>query len=131
MSEAHPLCPPSFRPVIVTGDMHQYHLTVIETRGQWRLAGLFDFDDAGIGFHEYDLAATGLFVMRGRPPLLRAFLQAYGYHEGDLTDALSQRLLVYTLLHRYRPFNWVREEVLGDRVCTTLEQLASRIYALV
>jgi len=131
LAQTQPLYPPSFRPAIVTGDMHQYHLTVIETRGQWRLAGLFDFDDARIGFHEYDLAATGLFVMHSRRLLLRGFLHAYGYGEGDLTDALSQRLLVYTLLHRYRPFNWVREEVVGDRACTTLEQLANSIYALV
>jgi hygromycin-B 7''-O-kinase len=55
-----------------------------------------------IGFHEYDLAAAALFLMQGRPRLLRPFLQACGYHDTDLTDAPSHRLLAYTLLHRYR-----------------------------
>jgi hygromycin-B 7''-O-kinase len=114
----------------VSGDIHQYHLLIVEAQGQWRLAGLFDFDDARIGFKEYDLAATGLFLMHGRPALLRAFLQAYGYADADCTGALSHRLLAYTLLHRYRPFTWVLDEVVGDQTCTTLEQLATTIYAL-
>ena len=130
LAHAQPLYPRSFSPVIVSGDIHQYHLLVVEAQGEWCLAGLFDFDDARIGFHEYDLAATGLFLMHGRPQLLRTFLQAYGYRDADLTDALSRRLLAYTLLHRYRIFNWVRDEVVGDRSCTTLEQLATTIYAI-
>jgi len=130
LAQARPLYPPSFRPAIVSGDIHQYHLLVVEAQGQWRLAGLFDFDDARIGFHEYDLAATALFLMHGRPQLLRTFLQAYGYAESDLNAALSRRLLAYTLLHRYRRFNWMREEVIADQTCTTFEQLATTIYPL-
>jgi hygromycin-B 7''-O-kinase len=130
LAHAQPLYPPSFAPAIVSGDIHQYHLLVDDRQGQWRLTGLFDFDDARIGFHEYDLAATGLFLMYGRPQLLRAFLQTYGYGHADLTDALSHRLLAYTLLHRYRRFTWVRDEVVGDRTCTTFAQLATTIYAL-
>ena len=130
LARAQPLYPASFPPVIVSGDIHQYHLLVAEAQGQWRLAGLFDFDDARVGFHEYDLAATGLFLMAGRSQLLRTFLRAYGYADADLDEALSHRLLSYTLLHRYRPFNWVREEVVGDRACTTLAQLATTIYPL-
>jgi hygromycin-B 7''-O-kinase len=130
LAHAQPLYPPSFAPAMVSGDIHQYHLLVVDAQGHWRLAGLFDFDDARIGFAEYDLAATGLFLMYGRPQLLRAFLQAYGYRDADLTDALSQRLLAYTLLHRYRRFTWVRDEVVGDQTCTTFAQLATTIYAL-
>jgi hygromycin-B 7''-O-kinase len=130
MAHAQPLYPSSYPPAIVSGDIHQYHLLVVESQGRWRLAGLFDFDDARIGFHEYDLAASGLFLMHGRPQLLRTFLQAYGYRDSDLDERLSQRLLAYTLLHGYRPFNWVRDEVVGDRTCTTLEQLATTIYAI-
>ena len=129
LAYAQPLYPPSFAPAIVSGDIHQYHLLVDDAQGHWRLAGLFDFDDARIGFAEYDLAATGLFLMHGRPHLLRAFLQAYGYRDADRTDALSHRLLAYTLLHRYRRFTWVRDEVIGDQTCTTFAQLATTIYA--
>jgi hygromycin-B 7''-O-kinase len=130
LAHAQPLYPPAFAPSIVSGDIHQGHLLVEDAQGHWRLAGLFDFDDARIGFAEYDLAATGLFLMYNRPHLLRAFLQAYGYRDADLTEALSQRLLAYTLLHRYRRFTWVRDEVVGDRICATFAQLATTIYAL-
>ena len=130
LAHAQPLYPPSFRPAIVSGDIHQYHLLVVEAEDQWLLAGLFDFDDARIGFHEYDLAATGLFLMHGRPQLLRPFLQACGYHETDLTDALSHRLLAYTLLHGYRHFTWIRDNVVGDQTSTTFAQLATTIYGL-
>jgi hygromycin-B 7''-O-kinase len=130
LAHAQPLYPLSFAPAIVSGDIHQYHLLLDDAQGQWRLAGLFDFDDARLGFREYDLAATALFLMHGRPQLLRAFLQAYGYGDTDLTDALSHRLLAYTLLHRYRRFTWVRGEVAGDQTCTTFAQLATTIYAL-
>ena len=50
--------------------------------------------------------------------------------DSDLDERLSQRLLAYTLLHGYRPFNWVRDEVVSDRTGTTLEQLATTIYAI-
>jgi hygromycin-B 7''-O-kinase len=63
LMQAQPLYPPSFPLVIVSGDIHQYHLLVAQVHGQWQLTGLFDFDDAQIGFHEYGLAATGLFLM--------------------------------------------------------------------
>ncbi|GAC1350879.1 MAG: aminoglycoside 3'-phosphotransferase/choline kinase family protein [Ktedonobacteraceae bacterium] len=127
---ASPLYPPDFTPAIVSGDIHQHHLLAHQQEyGQWRLTGLFDFDDARIGFHEYDLAAAGLFMMADNPTLLRAFLLAYGYAETDIDEPLSHRLMAYTLLHRYRPFNWVREDF-TKYSCTTLEELARVIYAL-
>jgi hygromycin-B 7''-O-kinase len=55
--------------------------------GRWRLSGLFDFDDARIGFYEYDLAAAGLFLIAGRQGLLRPFLLTYGYIESELLNS--------------------------------------------
>src|SRR5207248_534435 len=60
LAYAAPLYPPDFTPAIVSADIHQYHLLV--NQEQWQLCGLFDFDDARIGFHEYDLASAGLFM---------------------------------------------------------------------
>ena len=105
------------------------YLLVNHERGQWQLCGLFDFDDARIGFLEYDLASAGLFMMWGRPTLLRTFLLAYGYTEAQINEPLSHRLMAYTLLHRYRPLNWVREAFV-KQPCSTLEELARAIYAL-
>ena len=75
------------------------------------------------------LAAAGLFMMADNPTLLRAFLLAYGYAETDINEQLSHRLMAYTLLHRYRPFNLVREDFARQRY-NTLEELARIIYAL-
>jgi hygromycin-B 7''-O-kinase len=122
-----PLYPADFVPAIVSGDIHQYHLLVTQDNGRWRLTGLFDFDDALIGFKEYDLAAAGLFMMAGKSALLRAFLLTYGYAEAEIDERLSYRLMAYTLLHRYRPFNWVREDYAKDE-CKTLVEVARVIY---
>lgn len=129
LAHASPLYPLDFASVIISGDIHQYHLLARLEHSQWRLTGLFDFDDALLGFCEYDLAGAGLFLMAGRSMLLRPFLLTYGYRASDLNEHLSHRLLAYTLLHHYRPFNWVREAFVKHS-CATLEELAEAIYVI-
>jgi hygromycin-B 7''-O-kinase len=129
LAHAAPLYPPDFAPAIVSGDIHQYHLLVEQSGERWRQTGLFDFDDASIGFQEYDLAAAGLFMMAGKPALLRAFLLAYGYADAEINERLSHRFMAYTLLHRYCPFNLVREDF-ANAGCRTLEDVARVIYAV-
>ncbi len=130
LAQASPLYPTDYTPVLLSGDLHQYHLLVNEVHGRWRLCCFFDFDDARIGFHEYDLASAGLFMMLGCPHLLRAFLQAYGYAEEKLDERLTARLMVFTLLYRYRDLNWILEELVVERSCATLEELGEAIYGL-
>lgn len=117
---AAPLYPAHFQPVIVTGDLHDYHLLV----DGHHLVGLFDFDDARLGYAEYDLAATGLFLAAGKPHLLRTLVEAYGQR---LDRGLPVRLMAYTLLHRYRSLRWVLDEFVG-RTPDTLDELAQAIY---
>jgi hygromycin-B 7''-O-kinase len=124
LASAAPLFPADFRPVIVSGDVHDYHLLVEQRAGRWELCGLFDFDDARLGHAEYDLAATGLFLTSGKPVLLRAMLEAYGH------TPLGRRLLAYTLLHRYRELRWWLAEFVSPPVPSTLEGLAAAIYPL-
>jgi hygromycin-B 7''-O-kinase len=81
-----------------------------------------------LGFYESDFASPGLFMMAGRRTLLRMFLGAYGV--ATIDEALSARLLAYTLVHRYRDLNWIVTELVADRHCTTLDELALAIYAL-
>ena len=130
LEETAPLYPPDFTPSVVTGDVHQYHLLVSGDVDSWTLTGYFDFDDALIGFHEYDLAAPGVFMMAHRPELLRTMLLAYGYPQTTLDDALARRLMAFTLLHRYRDLNWVLEEYVRDPSCTTLEDLTRVFYGI-
>jgi hygromycin-B 7''-O-kinase len=128
LASASPFYPSHFTPAIVCGDIHGYHLLVKQENERWRLCGLFDFDDARIGFHEYDLASAALFIMSGCPALLRLFLLTYGYADPDINEQLSHRLMAYTLLHRYRPLKWVCEEF-AKHPCSTFEELAQVIYA--
>jgi hygromycin-B 7''-O-kinase len=130
LAKASPLYPPGYVPVLLSGDLHQYHLLVNEVHGRWGLCGFFDFDDARIGFYEYDLASAGLFMMLGRPQLLRAFLKAYGYAERELDERITARLMAYTLLYRYRDLKWILEELVTERACKTFEELAEVIYGL-
>jgi hygromycin-B 7''-O-kinase len=125
LARAAPLYPADMRSVIVTGDLHDYHLLAEQRAGQWQLSGLYDFDDARLGHADYDLAATALFLAAGRPDLLRALFLGYGQPAPDA--ARARRLLAYTLLHRYRELRWVLREFVG-RVPDTLEQLAEAIY---
>lgn len=127
LASAMPLYPTDFKPAIVSADIHQYHLLATPNAGVWQLSGLFDFDDALVGFHEYDLASAGLFLMAGRSHLLRPFFNAYGYADRDINPQLSRRLLAYTLLHRYRPFNWF-SVAFAQRPYKTLAELAQIIY---
>ena len=61
LDAANPLYPRDYTQAIVTGDTHDYHLMVERTAvgNGWRLCGLFDFDDARLGFREVDLPARG------------------------------------------------------------------------
>lgn len=130
LAYAAPLYPQDYTPRLLNTDLHEYHLLVERGQDGWKLCGLFDFDDARIGFHEYDFASPGLFMMRGRPDLLRAFLQAYGYTSAELDERLTHRLMAFTLLHRYRDLNWILEDLVGDPAIKTLEELARAIYGL-
>lgn len=129
LQSAQPLHPPHFTPVVVTGDFHQYHLTVERAGGRWQLAGYFDFDDATIGFREYDLAVPGIFMMAGRPSLFRAFLLSYGYAPCQLDEGLRRRLMAYTLLHRYRDLNWLLSEYVRGARLTTLEEVTANFFS--
>lgn len=130
LAYASPLYPPDYTPQLLSTDIHEYHLLVEPGQDGWQLCGLFDFDDARIGFREYDFSSVGLFMMRGRPDLLRLFLQAYGYTGEQLDKRLTQRLMAYTLLHRYRDLNWILEELVANPAIDTLEVLAEAIYGL-
>ena len=60
-----------------------------------------DFEPAMRGHHEYELVAIAVFMAEGDPTVLREALIAYGYDAAQLDEALSRRLLAWTLLHRF------------------------------
>lgn len=104
------------------------HVLVREGRAGWELGGLFDFEPARLGAAEYDVASVGVFLAAGEPELLRAYLRGYGYADRLLTDALQERFMVYTLLHRYSNLRWYLER-LPARSASTLHALAREWFA--
>ena len=97
--------------------------------GPWARDGLFDFAEAITGPREYEFASVGLFVSEGEPRLLRAFLDGYGLAEAERAG-LPERLLAYTLLHRYAHLPWYMERIppTGDDV--DLPALACRWFGV-
>jgi len=69
--------------------------------GNWRLSGVFDFEQALRGSNEYEFVAIAVFLAEGHPHTLHRALTAYGYTESRLDHVLSRRLMAWTLLHRH------------------------------
>jgi hygromycin-B 7''-O-kinase len=114
--------------VLLHSEIMREHVLVEETDEQWVLSGLFDFEPARLGAAEYELASVGVFLAAGEPELLRSFLLGYGYAEAQLTPELQERILLYTLLHRYSNLRWYLER-LPPAEATTLHELAAEWFA--
>lgn len=93
---AIPLDPP---PVILTGEYIPENFLLTEDRGQWRVAGLFDFGDVKTGWREYDLLGPSAFMAAGRPRRVRCLFEGFGYSQADVNSALKRRLMALMLLH--------------------------------
>lgn len=118
--------PPASQHVLLHTELMREHLMV--DRGA--LTGLFDFEPAMIGAPEYDFASLGLFVACGDARFLRRALRAYGYAPHALDEALQNRLMAYTLLHRYSNLPWYLERLPPAPGTASLEQLAATWWAL-
>jgi hygromycin-B 7''-O-kinase len=93
---AIPLDPP---PVILTGEYIPENFLLADDRGQWRVAGLFDFGDVKTGWGEYDLLGPSAFMAAGRPRRVRSLFDGFGYARADVNFALKRRLMALMLLH--------------------------------
>lgn len=93
------LIPLDSPPVILTGEYIPENFLLAEDRGQWRLAGLFDFGDVKTGWGEYDLLGPSAFMAAGRPRRVRSLFEGFGYSRADVNFALKRRLMALMLLH--------------------------------
>jgi hygromycin-B 7''-O-kinase len=96
-----PLFEPGFEPVLLSADITDEHILVGQREGHWEVMGYIDFGDAMLGHPHYEFAAPGCCITRGSPQLQRAMLLAYGFAEDQLDDVLADRLLAYTLIHKF------------------------------
>lgn len=87
--------------VILTGEYIPENFLMEREANGWRLSGLIDFGDAMTGWGEYDLLGPSTFMAGGNSRRVRELFTGFGYSAAELDDALTRRLLVLLLLHRY------------------------------
>ncbi|HEV8142548.1 MAG TPA: aminoglycoside phosphotransferase family protein [Methylomirabilota bacterium] len=125
-----PLCPEPFSPVLIHGDIHPWHLLAARDGESWRLTGLVDFDDAMLGWTEYEFASPGVLMLAGDAASIETCLRAYGFGERDLNAGLRRRLMVYALLNRYWGLDVLLEYGDPNHRCATLEELERAIFPI-
>jgi hygromycin-B 7''-O-kinase len=125
-----PLHPLEFAPVLVNGDVHWWHLLVAERDGGWSLVGLFDFDDAMLGWWEAELAAPALFFLGRQPSVLAACLRGYGGERLVTDEGLARRLMAYALLNRYWGLAYMLQVGDPDSRCATFDDLERALFPL-
>lgn len=87
------------RPRLLHADLTADHVLVSERDGAWGISGLIDWADAEVGDPYYEWAALWFGFCGRDGGLLRAVLDGYG-----LVGGLDrERLLAFTLLHRFGP----------------------------
>ena len=126
-----PLHPGGFTPVLINGDVHSWHILVTERTGGWELAGMFDFDDAMLGWRDYDLAGPALFFLAGQREALTECLRGYGDRRLLEDATLPRRLLAYALLNRYWGLDFMLQIGDPDRRCATFDELERALFPLV
>ena len=128
LADGPSLHPAPFTPVLVNGDVHWWHLLVAERAGRWDLVGLFDFDDAMLGWREYELAAPAVTFLAGQRTAFDECVRGYGDDRLPADPALPRRLLTYALLNRYWGLDFILEMGDPDRRCTTFDELERALF---
>jgi len=106
------------------------HLFVEKRRGEWALAGLFDFEPSTVGAAEYEFSAVGVFVSCGDRELFRDVLVGYGYAENELDHAFERRILAYALLHEYSNLSWYLSRLPPPEKAAKLDELSSHFFGV-
>ena len=105
------------------------HVYADERDAQVELSGLLDFADSRLGASHYDFSAPVEFIFKGERGLLREFLLGYGVPEAHLTPSHSEKLLGWSLCHRFGTL--ARTLALVEpQVPSSLEELAATLYSL-
>jgi hygromycin-B 7''-O-kinase len=116
-------------PIFLHADLTHEHFLVSKGESP-QITAIIDFADCQMGKFEYELLAPICFIFKGQNKLLRHFLVNCGYDESLLNAKFSQKLLAWTLLHRYCVIkhHFKTEMELCDP--GDFKQLASRLYPL-
>lgn len=102
-------------PTFLHGDLHGDHVFAVpaaDGSGHYEGSAIIDLSDAIAGDPAYDLVSLHLDAFGGSPTLLAPMLDALPTDVVDLGDVDPRRLLAFSLLHEFDPF----ERWHGDRL---------------
>jgi hygromycin-B 7''-O-kinase len=97
-----------FAPVLLHADITLDHVLLAKREGAWKVTGIIDFGDAMMGHPGYEFTAPLIGLAAGDAELARSLVESYGWR---LDRELSERLLTYSLLHRYARLGDITERI--------------------
>ena len=116
-------------PVFLHADLTFDHFLVSDG-ARPKVTGVIDMADCQVGNFEYELVAPCTFIFKSDRATLRKFLIGCGFREKELNQRFSEKLLAWSVLHRYFSLvTWFKDEMAevedGD-----FSGLAARIFPL-
>lgn len=116
-------------PVFLHADLTFDHF-LVAANGAPEVTGVIDMADCQVGHFEYELVAPCTFIFKSEPLALREFLIGCGFQEVALNRRFSEKLLVWSVLHRYFSLvTWFKDEM-ADLPEGDFSKLAARVYPL-
>jgi Ser/Thr protein kinase RdoA (MazF antagonist) len=112
------LAPSAEQRCLVHADLHGDHIFIRDGH----LAGIIDWGDALCGDPYYDLPSLFFGTFGGSKPLLRTFLEAYGW---PVAPDFAHRAMTMTLVHEFNPLG---DLPLSFEGIATLHDLAERLW---
>jgi hygromycin-B 7''-O-kinase len=117
-------------PVFLHADLTSDHF-MVEAQGAPIVTGVIDFADCQVGHFEYELVAPCIFIFKSEPLVLKEFLLRCGFSEAELNPRFSEKLLAWSILHRYFSLvTWFKDEMAalpeGE-----FAKLAAKVFPLV
>ncbi len=98
-SFVHPVLEAEDELLLVSGDVTEDHILLVEGDEGWSISGLIDFADALIAPPAYEWVALWFSALRRDADALRAFLEGYGGLTADTT--FCRTAMAFTFLHEF------------------------------
>jgi len=103
---------------------------LVSVKDEPKITAIIDLADCQVGHFMYEFLAPAFFIFRSQKEVLRHFFLAYGFSEKDLNSELSNKLFVWTLLHRYCAIKHHLKEDMESCKPGDFVALAQKIYPL-
>lgn len=115
--------------VFLHADLTWDHFLVTQD-AEPRISGIIDMADSQVGHFEYELVAPTVFIFKGSQPLLEQYLSRCGYTPTQLNPRFSEKLLTWSILHRYFSMISYFQSELSTCVPGDFKALAQKVFPL-